>query len=358
MQSAAGVMIFAEPRFATAIIDERDLAGLADANDELDRVVAAAGAPARHQAAVPGRLLPVGGHQARPVARRRSACRTPASCRACACSTTRAAASRPPSRRARTPASRRWCRSCREPGRRAPRCWWWARWPTSSRTSSPRLFASSASAGALPAARRAASCRGRPGTRICWPSPSWRDTARALEARGAQRIAGARSRSASKAPPPGCRPRRAFGVDPRVRAVTAPARARAHRALARHRELAGRQAHLLLPRLAARSAAGALPVARARHASWSRSARPTCTASTWPRSSRCCRPGCSSAKARTSTAARPLPRRAPDLVVCGLGLANPLEAEGMTTKWSIELVFTPIHGYEQAATSPSCSPAR
>jgi light-independent protochlorophyllide reductase subunit N len=39
IQSAAGVMIFAEPRFATAIIDERDLAGLADCNDELDRVV-------------------------------------------------------------------------------------------------------------------------------------------------------------------------------------------------------------------------------------------------------------------------------------------------------------------------------
>ena len=39
IQSAAGVMIFAEPRFATAIIDERDLAGLADANEELDRVV-------------------------------------------------------------------------------------------------------------------------------------------------------------------------------------------------------------------------------------------------------------------------------------------------------------------------------
>ena len=38
----------------------------------------------------------------------------------------------------------------------------------------------------------------------------------------------------------------------------------------------------------------------------------------------------------------------PDIVVCGLGLANPLEAEGMTTKWSIELVFSPIHGFEQA----------
>ena len=39
----------------------------------------------------------------------------------------------------------------------------------------------------------------------------------------------------------------------------------------------------------------------------------------------------------------------PDIVVCGLGLANPLESEGLTTKWAIELVFTPIQGYEQAA---------
>lgn len=39
----------------------------------------------------------------------------------------------------------------------------------------------------------------------------------------------------------------------------------------------------------------------------------------------------------------------PDLVVCGLGLANPLEAEGITTKWSIELVFSPVHGFDQAA---------
>ncbi|MBV8702735.1 MAG: ferredoxin:protochlorophyllide reductase (ATP-dependent) subunit N, partial [Acetobacteraceae bacterium] len=38
----------------------------------------------------------------------------------------------------------------------------------------------------------------------------------------------------------------------------------------------------------------------------------------------------------------------PDLVVCGLGLANPLEAEGIATKWSIELLFTPIQGYDQA----------
>ncbi len=39
----------------------------------------------------------------------------------------------------------------------------------------------------------------------------------------------------------------------------------------------------------------------------------------------------------------------PDLTVCGMGLGNPLEAEGFATKWSIELVFSPIHGFEQAA---------
>ena len=38
----------------------------------------------------------------------------------------------------------------------------------------------------------------------------------------------------------------------------------------------------------------------------------------------------------------------PDLTICGLGLANPLEAEGLATKWAIELVFTPVHFYEQA----------
>jgi light-independent protochlorophyllide reductase subunit N len=38
----------------------------------------------------------------------------------------------------------------------------------------------------------------------------------------------------------------------------------------------------------------------------------------------------------------------PDITVCGLGLANPLEAQGLVTKWSIELMFSPIQGYDQA----------
>jgi light-independent protochlorophyllide reductase subunit N len=33
IQSAAGVMIFAEPRFATAILEDRDLGGVADIYD-------------------------------------------------------------------------------------------------------------------------------------------------------------------------------------------------------------------------------------------------------------------------------------------------------------------------------------
>ena len=30
------------------------------------------------------------------------------------------------------------------------------------------------------------------------------------------------------------------------------------------------------------------------------------------------------------------------------GQANPLEAEGLSTKWAIELLFTPVHFYKQA----------
>ncbi len=47
----------------------------------------------------------------------------------------------------------------------------------------------------------------------------------------------------------------------------------------------------------------------------------------------------------------------PDLTVCGLGLANPLEAEGLATKWSIELLFTPSRATSRRATSPNSSPA-
>ena len=75
---------------------------------------------------------------------------------------------------------------------RRPRCWWSARWPTWSRTSSRRLFAQ------LGIGHGRASCRPArsdampavgPNTRFLLAQPFLADTARALEARGARRIA-------------------------------------------------------------------------------------------------------------------------------------------------------------------------
>jgi len=38
----------------------------------------------------------------------------------------------------------------------------------------------------------------------------------------------------------------------------------------------------------------------------------------------------------------------PDLVITGMAHANPLEARGITTKWSVEMTFSQIHGFTNA----------
>ena len=38
----------------------------------------------------------------------------------------------------------------------------------------------------------------------------------------------------------------------------------------------------------------------------------------------------------------------PDLVITGMAHANPLEARGINTKWSVEFTFTQIHGFTNA----------
>nr|YP_009294329.1 photochlorophyllide reductase [Palmaria palmata]AOM67769.1 photochlorophyllide reductase [Palmaria palmata] len=38
----------------------------------------------------------------------------------------------------------------------------------------------------------------------------------------------------------------------------------------------------------------------------------------------------------------------PDLVITGMAHANPLEARGINTKWSVEFTFAPIHGFSNA----------
>ena len=38
----------------------------------------------------------------------------------------------------------------------------------------------------------------------------------------------------------------------------------------------------------------------------------------------------------------------PDLVITGMAHANPLEARGINTKWSVEFTFAQIHGFGNA----------
>jgi light-independent protochlorophyllide reductase subunit N len=349
IQSAAGVMIFAEPRFATAIIDERDLAGLADANDRTrPRGAPPARAPARHQAAVPGGLLPVRGHQAGPVARRRAPVGQQFMPRvrvlnysgsgiettftqgedACLASLVPSLPAAPP-----TP----------------PALMVVGALPTWSKTSSRACSRSWASA-RCSSSRRAAPTMPAvgPNTRFLLAQPFLADTARALEARGAQRLPAPFPLGAEGTTLWLQAAAEAFGVAPRsFRAghrTGAPTR---HGPGPPAAQLAGKrifffpdsQLEVPLARFLSRELGMQLvevgtPYLHRQHLAEELALLPAGTMLSEGQD-----------VDASSTAAAP-PQ--PDIVVCGLGLANPLEAEGMTTKWSIELVFTPIQGYEQA----------
>ncbi|MFN7174543.1 MAG: ferredoxin:protochlorophyllide reductase (ATP-dependent) subunit N, partial [Thermaurantiacus tibetensis] len=188
-----------------------------------------------------------------------------------------------------------------------------------------------------------------PGTRVLLAQPFLGATAAALERRGATVLPapfpfGARGTEAWLAVAA-----RAFGVSfDRFEAVVAAPRARAERALARHRPLLeGRRISFLpdsqlevpLARFLAEEC-GMVPVEVGTPYLHQRYHGPDLAR--LPEGVRL---------AEGQDVERQLDRvRAdrPDLVVCGLGLANPLEAEGLTTKWSIELVFSPVHGFDQA----------
>ncbi|MDG0855090.1 ferredoxin:protochlorophyllide reductase (ATP-dependent) subunit N [Roseateles puraquae] len=352
VQSAAGVMIFAEPRFATAILDERDLAGLADAQDELDRVVQrllerrpdirllflVGSCPSevikldlsRAAARLNQRFNP----QVRVLNYSGSGIETTFTQGEDAC----LAALAPELPAAPAPA---------EPellivGTLADVVEdQFSRLLTAMGVKRFAFFPSRRST-ALPAVG--------PNTRLLLAQPFLGDTARALEARGAQRIPapfplGAEG-SAAWLQAAGA----ALGLAPDVvsRAI-APARQRAEQALAPHRAaLAGRrvfffpdsQLELPLARFLARELGMELvevgtPYLHRQHLAEELAWLPAGTALSEGQDVEKQLDRCRAAR--------------PDLVVCGLGLANPLEAEGMTTKWSIELVFTPIQGFEQAA---------
>ena len=352
IQSAAGVMIFAEPRFATAIIDERDLAGLADANAELDRVVTrllerrpeikllflvgscpsevikldlSRAAARLSQSFSPGvRILNYSG----------SGIETTFTQGEDAC-----LASLVPALPAAAPDA-------------APSLMVVGALADVVEDQFARLFGEldlgpvhffpPRQAGALPPVG--------PGTRFLLAQPFLGDTARALEARGAQRLAAPFPLGVEGTTAWLQAAASAWGITPeRFEQVTAPKRERARRALARHAaELAGKrlfffpdsQLELPLARFMARELGAALvevgtPYLHRQHLAEELALLPSGTVLSEGQDVERQLDRCRAAR--------------PDIVVCGLGLANPLEAEGLTTKWAIELVFTPIHGYDQAA---------
>ena len=351
IQSAAGVMIFAEPRFATAIIDDRDLAGLADANDELDRAVTrllerrpdirllflVGSCPSEviklDLSRAAGRLSQQYTPRVRILSYSGSGIETTFTQGEDACLAALVPAM--PAMPASAPAELlivgaladvvedQFARLFAELG------------------IGPVRFFPPRRAGDVPPVG--------PGTRFLLAQPFLADTARALEERGAQRLA---------APFP-------FGVEGTTRwlqaaanawaiapahfdAVVAPRRERAQRALAGHRHrLEGKrlfffpdsQLEIPLARFLARELGVQLievgtPYLHRAHLADELALLPAGTQLSEGQDVERQLDRCRAAR--------------PDLVVCGLGLANPLEAEGFATKWSIELVFTPIHGYEQA----------
>jgi light-independent protochlorophyllide reductase subunit N len=199
-------------------------------------------------------------------------------------------------------------------------------------------------------ARRAGEMPGvGPGTRYLLAQPFLAETARLLEARGATRLAALFPLGAEGTTAWLRAAADAWGVSrERFAAVTAAPRARAEAAVARRgAALAGRtafffpdsQLEIPIARFLARECGMRLsevgtPYLHRAHMAEELALLP--------------------AEARLSEGQdveRQLDRcraERPDVTVCGLGLANPLEAEGLTTKWAIELVFTPIQGYEQA----------
>jgi light-independent protochlorophyllide reductase subunit N len=350
LQSAAGVMIFAEPRFATAIIGERDLAGMADCNDELDRVAA--------------RLI-----------ERRPDIKLLFLVGSCPSEVIKLDLSRAALRLSQkfAPAVRvlnysgSGIETTFTQGEDACLAALVPHLPQDE--AAPALLVVGALAEIvedqmrglfdamgvgpvhfLPPRHSTTLPPVAPNTRYLLAQPFLADTARALEERGATRIAapfplGVEGttrwlRAAAEA----------WGIAAaRFDSVTVLAQERARRSLAGARALlAGKrifffpdsQLEIPIARFLAREMGVTLlevgtPYLHRQHLAEELALLPARTQLSEGQNVDRQLDRCQAAK--------------PDLVVCGLGLANPLEAAGVATKWSIELLFTPIQGYNQAA---------
>jgi light-independent protochlorophyllide reductase subunit N len=348
LQSAAGVMIFAEPRFGTAILGERDLAGLADANEELDRICVELLAR-RPEIRT---LFLVGSCPSEVIkldlakAAERLDARLLPNTRVLHFSGSGIETTFTQGEDAALRALVPLMATSDAPQLLVVGCL-----PDVVEDQMRRLFAE---LGVDPVAflppRRADELPavGR-GTRVLLAQPYVAETLRALRARGATLLAAPYPFGAEGTTAWLQAAAHDFGVDPaHIEHVLAAPRARAATALARSRpRLAGKrvffmpdsQLELPLARFLAHEMGVQLveigtPYLDREMAAAELAWLPTdVTISEGQHLER---------QLERVRAARP------DLTVCGLGLANPLEAEGLTTKWSIELVFSPIHGFEQA----------
>ncbi|WP_420346305.1 ferredoxin:protochlorophyllide reductase (ATP-dependent) subunit N [Pelagibius sp.] len=350
IQSAAGVMIFAEPRFATAIIDERDLAGLADANEELDRVV--------------DQLLA-----------RRSDIRLLFLVGSCPSEVIKLdlakAAQRLSQRHAPDVRVLNYSGSGIETtftqGEDACLASLVPTLPTTDTAEASLLVVGALAdvvedqfsrlfddlgvgpVGFLPPGKAKMLPPVGPTTRFLLAQPFLADTAKALEERGATHLPAPFPLGAEGTTAWMRAAADAWGVEAeRFDAVTAPARQRAGRAVARYCDtLAGRrvfffpdsQLEIPIARFLARELEMTplevgTPYLHRQHLAAELALLPETARLSEGQDVERQLDRCRSAR--------------PDITVCGLGLANPLEAEGLTTKWSIELLFTPVQGYEQA----------
>jgi len=351
LQSAAGVMIFAEPRFATAIMEERDLAGMVDAQDELDRVVT--------------RLL-----------ERRPDIKTLFLVGSCPSEVIKLDLAKAAERLGKQympkvkilnytgsgiettfTQGEDMCLTSLVP-----------EMPAADETAQKNLLIVGslpdivedqfvrlfdqlgiANVASLPARNARDLPPVGPNTRYLLAQPFLAETAMALEDRGAVRLNAMFPFGAEGTTDWLKAAAREFGVDEQLFNQTiAPGRERAKRAMDHARgELEGKRISFLPD--------SQLEVPLARFLSQEMGMVPVEVGTPYLHRAHCANDlALIPDDARISEGQhvdRQLDRvreDRPDLTVCGLGLANPLEAEGLSTKWAIELVFSPIHGFDQA----------
>jgi len=349
IQSAAGVMIFAEPRFATAVMGERDLAGLADMNDELDRIV-------------------------RQLLERRPDIKLLFLVGSCPSEVIKLDLSRAAARLSESFSpdvrilnySGSGIETTFTQGEDACLA---ALVPSMPAEAEPALLVVGALAEIvedqfsrlfeklgidpvhfLPPRRADLIPPVGPNTRYLLAQPFLGDTAKALEERGASRL---------PAPfPLGVEGTTlwlkaaadAFGVDAGTfEKVTEAPRIRASRALSKYEKTLGGKRIFFFPD-------SQLEPPLARFLSREIGMHPIEVGTPYLHRQHLAEELAMLPEETTLSEGQDVERQLdrcreakPDLVVCGLGLANPLEADGLTTKWSIELLFTPVQGYEQAA---------